>query len=233
MDSASCPKHSPPAAPEGPAGTTEAWSPAQACRKPGWGPRVLSLLGGTSRALSADPGQRLSFTPFLKIPHSLGALPCVPQAGGGGWGRILESCGLGWVLPPTPSAFRVKDGAWGQSMRTVLYEAVTVRMKQLRSPGCWQHTEGGAVSGVAQASGRWACSCPRSRSADTAQANAAQAEGTGVRQEEPRWAPGRGAHPRSQSRSQAPGAGVGGRVGLQRPCLPGGRGCSQVTAQHP
>lgn len=145
------------------------------------GPQSPQPAKGTSRALSADPRQRLTFTPFLKIPHSLGALPCVPQAGGGGWGRILESCGLGWVLPPTPSAFRVRDGAWGQSMRTVLYTAVIVRMK-LRSPGCWQHTEGGAASGVAQASGQWACGCPRSRSADAAQANAAQAEGTGVRQ---------------------------------------------------
>lgn len=53
-----------------------------------------------------------------------------------------------------------------------------------------------------------------------------------ARQEEPRWAPGKEARPRSQSRSQAPGAG-GRCVGLQRPCLLGGRGCSQATAHHP
>ena len=45
MASASCPKHSLPAALEESAGAMEAWSPAPACRKPGWDPRVLSLLG--------------------------------------------------------------------------------------------------------------------------------------------------------------------------------------------
>lgn len=56
----------------------------------------------------------------MQIPQSLGCCLLVP---GRRWGGGA-SFGLGWVLPLTPAVFRAGDEAWGQSMGTILSNAL-------------------------------------------------------------------------------------------------------------